>query len=673
MTCLRTVVVVACAVAAVVAPARPGLAQVPGRLPAVPEARALAASGERLDVPAIVPASFLEVVDSLPSPASAPADGGTRGRPDGAAAADTGAGAAPARGDGAPAAPPPIERLPPPAAAGPGAPVLTPPAEPDLPGSLAIDDRDEPLTLAEVLGSVRRHYPLLQAIERERGIAAGRLTAAMGAFDTNVTMAGNALAPGTYENYLSDFGVGQLLQTGGVQVFGGYRTGFGSFPTYKLAQKTADIGEFRGGVTVPLARDRDIDSARGGRDKARLDQALAEPTIVRSRLDYMRAAALSYWIWLGSGEFEEAAERLEDLAVRRDGELAEKVKRGVVANIERVDNQKNIALRRGLLVQADRAVQQATIDLSLFLRNDAGKPLLPARRRMKVLPEPMKPEPAVYEAALSRALAARPEFARLSLEREKLIVERRLAVNETLPGVDAQLVGNQDAGYAKSQLSGPFGLDRQVLQASLIFQMPAQRREGRGRLQAVDSQLVQLDRRIEFMNDTVRAEVQDAYSKLERAFEFHGQAVQQEELAKLVADAEREQFRLGRSDILRVTLREQAKFDADLVEIAARREFWKADAELRAADTTLDRLGAESSPLGGMTDAMLLRSPDGAGAPGRGLPAGGQPGGACPPVEIRLPAAEPIPAPASPPPVAERLPAPPEPNAPAATATRPAR
>jgi outer membrane protein TolC len=494
--------------------------------------------------------------------------------------------------------PPPVPRpLGPVAADGPippsapGAPALVPPAAARLPANLAIDDRPEPLTLADVLESVRRHYPLLQAIERERGVAAGRMTAAMGAFDTNVNMAGNALAPGTYENYRSDFGLSQLLQSGGVQVFGGYRTGFGDFPTYNLSQKTADVGEFRGGLTMPFARERDIDSARAGRDKARLDQALAEPTIVRSRLDYMRSAALTYWTWMGSGEREGAAKRLEALAVRRDGEIAAKVDRGVMANIERVDNQKNIALRRGLLVQADREVQMATIDLSLYLRDSGGKPLLPARRRMQPLPEPVQPGVSVYEASLSQALAARPEFERLALEREKLFVERRLAANDTLPNIDGQVYGNQDAGFGKSALSGNDGLDRQVLQAALVFQMPAQRRNARGRLQAVDSQLVQLDRRLEFTFDSVRAEVQDAYSKLERAYEFHKQAVQQEELAALVAEAEREQFRLGRSDILRVTLREQAKFDADLLEIAARQEYWRAEANLRAADTSLDVLG----------------------------------------------------------------------------------
>lgn len=561
----------------------------PRHLGIATEARELSPSGVSLAVPAIVPTSFLELTDTPGSGAAGPAV--RLPTPDARVprAVDEPGVPRAATPDG-------IEQLRRPRATeGPAAPVLEPPAEPDLPGSLLIDERNEPLALGEVLDSVRRHYPLLQAIERERGVAAGRLTAAMGAFDTNINMAGNALAPGTYESYLSDFGLSRLMERGGVQVFGGWRTGFGSFPTYRLGQKTADVGEFRGGITMPLARDRDIDAARAGRDKARLDQRLAEPVITRSRIDYMRAAALSYWIWLGNGEREEAAERLEQLAVRRDGELGEKVARGVVANIERVDNQKNIALRRGLLVQADREVQQSAIGLSLFLRDASGRPLLPSRKRMQLLPEPVQPGPTLYDVTLSRALATRPEFEKISLEREKLIVERRLAVNQTLPGIDAQLAGNQDAGYGTSPLSGPFGLERQVLQASLVFQMPAQRRDARGRLQAVDSQLVQIDRRLQFLTDQVRAEVQDAWSRIERAYEFHKQAVQQEDLAKLVAEAEREQFRLGRSDILRVTLREQARFDADLVEIAARQEYWKADAELRAADTSLDRIGAATS------------------------------------------------------------------------------
>lgn len=459
---------------------------------------------------------------------------------------------------------------------------------------LALDERSEPLTLAEVLLSVLAHYPLLQAVERERGVASGKLTSAMGAFDTNVNMAGNALNPGTYENYRSDMGMSQQFMFGGMSAFGGFRTGFGDFPTYNLGQKTADAGEFRGGLNIPLARNREIDRFRATRAQAQLDVALAEPAIERSRLDYMRSAARAYWAWMGSGERYSAGERLVDLALERDKQIQLKVDGGVIANIDRIDNQQNIALRNGIVIQADRAVQQAAIDLSLYHRDPSGRPLLARRTRMRPVPMPVQPTVELYERSLARALGSRPEFQRLALQKEKLVVERRLAANQTLPGIDGQVLGNQDAGYGKSKLSGPNGLDRQVLQASLIFQMPAQRRDARGKLQTLDSQLMQLDRQLSYAHDQVQAEVQDAFSMLERAYEFHKQAFKREELARLVASAEREQLRLGRSDILRVTLREQAKFEADILEITARQEFWRAESDLRAADASL---GPESPGL----------------------------------------------------------------------------
>ena len=184
-----------------------------------------------------------------------------------------------------------------------------------------------------------------------------------------------------------------------------------------------------------------------------------------------------------------------------------------------------------------------------------------------------------------------------------LFRSRRLAENQTLPGLDAQLAGNQDAGFGKSALSGPFGLDRQVLEASLIFQMPAQRRDARGRVTATQSQLMQIQRQLQFAEDQIRAEIQDTYSALERAYEFQKQASQRLDLARIVARAEREQLRLGRSDVLRVTLREQAKFDAEIYEIGARQEFWRAESDLRAADASL---GPESC---GFPDIQRLHCP----------------------------------------------------------------
>ena len=600
-----TAIVGAVAAILLLAPFSP--ATEPGRF--VPAGRPSAVDPGRGDLPpTVITQSFLDLVDWAGDPAPSitarardaadtPTPEAIRPRPEPPALQS------PATADrrrGEPLPPPPPTGV---------APITIAPPQPsaalELP-DLSFDDREEPLTLPEVLQSVLIHYPLLQAVERERGIASGKLTTAMGAFDTNVTMAGNALAPGTYENYRSDFGLSQQFMTGGISAFGGFRTGYGDFPTYNLAQKTANAGEWRGGLTLPFAKNRDIDRPRAARAQAELDIALAEPTIQRGRLDWMRAAARSYWAWQGSGERYGAGEQLLDLAVRRDGELTQKVARGATANIERIDNQQNIALRNGLIVQADRAMQQAAIDLSLFHRDASGRPLLARRSRMRPVPEPVQPTVLLYRDSLARALGSRPEFQRLSLQREKFLVERQLAANQMLPNLDGQLTGNQDAGFGKSALSGLDGLDRQVLQASLILQLPAQRREARGRLQTVESQLIQIARQLSFAEDQVRAEVQDAFSLLERAYEFHKQARTRLDLARLVAGAEREQLRLGRSDVLRVTLPEQAKFDAEIFEISARQEFWRAETDLRAADTSL---GPENPGL--LRDMTLRQVPAG--------------------------------------------------------------
>jgi len=116
-------------------------------------------------------------------------------------------------------------------------------------------------------------------------------------------------------------------------------------------------------------------------------------------------------------------------------------------------------------------------------------------------------------------------------------------------------------------------------------------------VQATQSQLIQLERQLQFIDDQVRAEVQDAFSALERAFEFHEQVKDRVELARTVARAEREQLRFGRSDVLRVTLREQAKFEADLFEIAARQEFWRAESDLPPPPTPRSARRAAASSI----------------------------------------------------------------------------
>ena len=459
-----------------------------------------------------------------------------------------------------------------------------PPAAPGAPPSLrgSAPSVGGPLALDEVLASVESHYPLLRAVELERGIAGGRLVSAMGAFDLNLTAGADGQGT-TYDNFRSAAGVSRGLPFGGLGAFAGYRHGTGDFPTYNLGQKTADGGEFRAGLTIPLFRDRAIDRPRANVQQARLDVALAEPTIERGRLDFLRAASRTYWNWVAAGQRLKVVESLVALAVERDGQLKARVEAGPAANIERIDNQQNIALRNGVLVQAQRGFQQATIDLSLFLRDGSGTPTLAGADRLPGFPEVQPIDLKSFDASLQTAFDLRPEYRRLRLQREKAAVELRLAANQTLPGVNAVVAASQDVGGGKSSPSGPNGLDRTALSAGVAFQLPVQRRDARGRELVARAQLAQIDQLVRQAEDLVRAEVQDAFSALERAFEFQQQAKKRVELARLVARAEREQLRLGRSDVLRVTLREQATFDAEIVEIGAQQDYFRALAEFRAA------------------------------------------------------------------------------------------
>ncbi len=461
---------------------------------------------------------------------------------------------------------------------------LEPPAPPAAPppvlGTAA--SVGGPLALDEVLFSVERNYPLLRAVEQERGIAGGRLVSAMGAFDLNLT-AGVDGQGTTYDNIRSYTGISQGLPVGGVGVFAGYRNGVGEFPTYNLGQKTADGGEFRAGLTVPLFRDRAIDRPRANIQQARLDVALAEPVIERQRLDFQRAAARTYWNWVAAGQRLNVVEGLVQLAVDRDAQLKARVEAGPAANIDRVDNQQNIALRNGVLVQAQRGFQQATIDLSLFLRDSGGSPTLAGTDRLAPFPQVQPVDVQTFATCVQTALETRPEPRRLRLQREKVTVELRLATNQTLPAVNAVVATSQDVGQGKSSLSGPNGLDRTTVSAGVAVQLPVQRRDARGRMLQAQAQLGQLDQQLRNTEDVVRADVQDTFSALERSYEFYQQVKKRVELARLVARAEREQLRLGRSDVLRVTLREQATFDAEIVEIAAQQDYFRALADFRAA------------------------------------------------------------------------------------------
>lgn len=439
-----------------------------------------------------------------------------------------------------------------------------------------------PLTLNEVLESVEMSFPLLRAAEEERAITGGRLLSARGPFDTALSLSNTNAPYATYENYRFVSGVTQAFSSTGARVFSNYRGGYGDFPTYSGGSKTADGGEFSAGVLYPFLRDGATDRSRTNLIQADLGRQAAEPFVQRQRLDAQRAASRAYWTWVATGQRVQIASRAAKLANDRDGQLKQLLENKLIPAVDRADNLQNLYARNAALAEAERGFVQATVELSLYLRDQFGQPVTPTVARLPEFPEVPEPDASALGVALDLALQSRPELVRLRLQRQAQDAELRFARNQLLPALNAVVVGKNDLGYSKPAF-GSSRLDRYSVEVGFEFQVPYQRSEARGRVMAAEGELRRTDRQIQFQTDTILVEVKGLFFTLERTHQSYLQAKERAKLARQVAEAERVAFRDGFSDIIRVNIREQNAIDAEVLELTALLEFFRAAADYRAA------------------------------------------------------------------------------------------
>ncbi len=488
----------------------------------------------------------------------------------------------------APLAPPQL--APPP----PAAPLPAPPA---APSTTAARPLKGPLSLRDVLTSVEEHFPLLYAVEQERAIASGQRLSAEGQFDT-VLRARASEQAGTFSNGRVDVGVETPLTTGGVTTFAGWRLGGGNFPIYNGDRKTADGGEFRAGVTVPLLQNRDTDPRRARLRAAQIQEQLADPVVGRARLDVQRNAAQAYWVWQAAGAQYRVAAELATLASTRQEVIDVRKKREQISELLPAQNRRSVASRQEAGLAAERQVQQAALRLSLFLRGPEGDPIVPAADTLIadfLALEPPAPDPKQLQADVTGALARRPELARFQLEKERRAVELKLATNQELPTLNVFAGVSQDAGFAKKTLTGdgPFTTDRTAAEAGASFEVPLPRRDARGRVRTAQAQLAQLLAQERFARDEVVTQVQDAVSELTLTYARLGRARDEQREAKKVLDIETVRFANEETSLFELNLQEVAAAEARTRVVASLGQYLAAVANYQAA------LGINATATGG--------------------------------------------------------------------------
>jgi outer membrane protein TolC len=469
---------------------------------------------------------------------------------------------------------------------GPTRPGDLPPALPESWLTNPVPSRPEnelpPLSLEEVLQSVESTYPPFQSILQDRELAAGDLLSAEGAFDLNLNADSRNYPLGYYNRSVQDVFLEQPLMRTGGKVFAGYRLATGRYPNYYDYLNTRSGGAFVSGFELPLKRNRAIDAKRAKLMQSEIERQKVEPSILKTRITLRKDVAKTYWSWVAAGQTSMIYRDLIRVAEARKIGLEVQVREGIGRPIDMVDFQRVLLSRQQQSVVADRRFQQSTIELSLYLRDKYCFPILPPPTRLPTtMPEAVPPDPQRLVEDIDVALRLRPEILSLRLEARKADIDRQYARNQLQPSLNLYVYTEQNVGNRVASLGPDFRPF--IMESSLLFDVPIQRRYARGRVTSAEAAIRQVMIRTRYASDRIRADVQDATSALIAAYEQVVRYRENEAVNRRLERAEETALREGTSTVLFLNLREQSTSDAQAARVDAEAKFQTALADYQAA------------------------------------------------------------------------------------------
>lgn len=453
--------------------------------------------------------------------------------------------------------------------------------------AIAVQPKASTLTLAEVLASSRFHAPqVLEALARVRG-AEGRVLSAEGAFDTVFSADAGSRVSGFYNGQQADAMVMQPLSDNGGYAYGGYRISSGRFPIYEDEYFTNQAGEVRAGAVFALMRDRSIDARRFARSFAEADVAIAEADRLMIAIGVQRQALAAYNGWVAAGRRLEVYRALLALAEARQAGFKRQIEEGARPRILLTENEQNILRRQTLVVQSEQQLAQAAVALSLFLRDEAGAPLIVGQSR---LPDGLPPMLTTQLATLDPAAiaAARPDVQMLDVRIRQSSTKLALDRNNFLPKFDFKVEASRDIGAVGRGGPSRVGTEGKV---GFTFTMPLQQRAARGGLAQTNADIEATRQRRRLLEDRINAEVGQLVVAVETSARLRRLAEDEQDRALTMAAAERRRFAAGASDFFLVNVREETAADAQVRALDAAIRQVSANAELAAVTADLDALG----------------------------------------------------------------------------------
>ena len=451
---------------------------------------------------------------------------------------------------------------------------------------------EQSLLLKDVLQSSVQHFPKINAELAKKTAQEAAVLRAEGAFDPKVKQESLFWASGFYDGAQIDTKVEKPLRNYNARIAGGYRISDGSFPIYQDELITRSGGEFNLEFWFSALRNRDIDDRRVNLRNQILSLTEADFRVLLTQMKVQLQATRAYWQWLGSGKRLTIYQSLLDLAKKRQTALEEQNRLGEVADILLVENERNILTRQSLVRAAQRDFRNAAVAMSLYYRDQSGKPKLADVNQL--IDDFPNVDVAILEQVNQDLMFARDNQVEIAILNQQIKQQKNLedlAENSLLPQVDVGVKAARDIGTGSRTL---FGNDL-ILQMSV--EVPLATRQQRGQISGIRAKLDELEFDKQLIREKFETEVNKLVEVLEADIEFTDLTSRELSLAAELEEAEKVRFSEGASDFFLINLREQQTADARVRYNLALEDYFTNLANYYAATAQVRQLGIETNML----------------------------------------------------------------------------
>jgi outer membrane protein TolC len=433
----------------------------------------------------------------------------------------------------------------------------------------------QPLPVQRVISSINQHFPLILAAEADIAKSKANLQSAQGSFDPVIRSKLTTSTVGIYKNFLTDTEFSTPISNSGNQFFTGYRLGRGDYPSYEQGKLTYNLGEIRAGIEVPWLRDRRIDERRAKILVSHSTVAMSENELALKKLQAVRDGVFSYWDWYLEGNKLIIQQNLLKLAQDRQNVIQQRFDKGDLPRVDVIENQRIILQRKIFLSQQEQNYQKSSLLLSLYLRNDEGKPIVPT---ISVLPTSIhnlkKNQQIKFNTeSFKSTLSQHPLMKQFEQQRNISYIDLSLAENSLKPKFSNRVYLARDFG------PGNPPLNRTSINLDFIFELPLNQRQALGSIQSAKSSLERVDQDQKLFIDRLSVNIKTAKNQIKMVNAVNYLAQEELALAKKLELAEKDKYAHGDSNLFLINLREQSTVETYIKLITAIADSNKAKEE----------------------------------------------------------------------------------------------